>query len=276
LELRGFSHEGTRRQAFLSPLTCEWKDVTTLALLATDWLLFIRERRNDYRPAPKSLWDALFLRHQKEREELLRWEERNFYRNSSSETIRSGIVTPVPAPDISDVEATSPTRGSRNPGRPKRKLFEIGDADGTDSDAFTSEYGSGRESDYTSAIEDSPPKRLRSQRDEPYVTSPHNNDRTNTDLGEEVETRQGEIEGSSGCTATPKDEDAVMVQFSPDQLCAIPDSSRSASLRHNSRGSSVLSVPSSESETESEDGCASLSAESSNWELVDSGDIFGA
>jgi hypothetical protein len=216
------------------------------------------------------------MRHQTEREELLRWEERNFYRNSSLETVREGIITPVPVPDMSDVEITSLSRNG-NPGRPKRKLFEIGDGDGTDSDALTSEYGSGRESDNTSSVEDSLPKRFRSRRDEPYVTVPHIN-RANTDLGEEIEMQQGEAEGSSGCVISPKDEDTVMVQVSMDRLCETPNSSRSASISPDSRESSVLSVPSSESEleTESEDGYASLSAESSSWEMVDSGDNFGA
>ncbi|XP_006463970.1 hypothetical protein AGABI2DRAFT_180118 [Agaricus bisporus var. bisporus H97] len=256
----GFSHEGTRRQAFFSPLTSEWKDVTTLALLATDWLLYIRGRRNDFRPTPKSelLWDSLFKRHQKEREELLRWHERNLCRNASLETIREGIVPPVPVPIRSDTEITL-LGVSGNPERPKRKLFEIEYGDASDSDALTSEYGSERENEYTKVVEDNPPKRFRSRWDD---TMPRID---GANRGEEAEMH---AEGSPGCIAIPP---VITVPSSMDQLHKIPESS-------NSRGSSVLSVPSSESEseTEIEEGYASLSAESSTWELVESGDILGA
>ncbi|KAG6833057.1 hypothetical protein H0H87_012068 [Tephrocybe sp. NHM501043] len=73
-----FDHEGTRRRAFFSPMECVYKDVTYMALLDTDWAL----RNSDgvraekvRRPAPQSVWDELFTRHQREREELLNWEE---------------------------------------------------------------------------------------------------------------------------------------------------------------------------------------------------------
>ncbi|KAJ7695390.1 hypothetical protein B0H17DRAFT_1329599 [Mycena rosella] len=65
-----FGHEGTKRLAFFNPMMAEWQDVTTLAMLDTDWAM-----RRLYKSAPKSLWDELFMRHERERDELLRWEE---------------------------------------------------------------------------------------------------------------------------------------------------------------------------------------------------------
>jgi hypothetical protein len=84
----GFVHEGTRRRSAFCPnegVHGEWKDVTHLALLETDWLM-----RAYMKPAPNNLWDEMFLRHAREREELLRWDERQqkLNRTSSMETLR--------------------------------------------------------------------------------------------------------------------------------------------------------------------------------------------
>ncbi|KAF4563809.1 hypothetical protein EYR36_003051 [Pleurotus pulmonarius] len=81
---RKFNHEGTRRRSFYSPFEKEWKDVTCLALLDTDWI-----NRPFLHPAPKSLWDEMFARHAREREELLRWEDhqKRLKRTGSMETI---------------------------------------------------------------------------------------------------------------------------------------------------------------------------------------------
>jgi hypothetical protein len=63
--------------------------VTTLSLLATDWAL-----RDVFKPAPVTLWDELFARHERERQDLLKWEDKNLaeqrklLRTSSMETIR--------------------------------------------------------------------------------------------------------------------------------------------------------------------------------------------
>ncbi|KAJ7627522.1 hypothetical protein DFH06DRAFT_1227378 [Mycena polygramma] len=86
LTQRRFGHEGTKRRSFFNPMVEEWQDVTTLAILDTDWAM-----RGFFKPAPKSLWDELFARHQRERDELLRWEEdqSRLKRNTSSETIRA-------------------------------------------------------------------------------------------------------------------------------------------------------------------------------------------
>lgn len=83
---RGFGHEGTRRRAFFSPMEHEWKDVTCLGILATDWL-----NRPYFKIAPMSLWGELFARHQREREQLLQWEavnQRQLLRSASMETVR--------------------------------------------------------------------------------------------------------------------------------------------------------------------------------------------
>ncbi|TFK71912.1 hypothetical protein BDN72DRAFT_957766 [Pluteus cervinus] len=80
-----FIHEGTRRRSFWSPVDEQWKDLTYLAMLDTDWAL-----RMVWLPAPNSLWDELFQRHQRERDELLSWEDRRdrtIKRTSSMETI---------------------------------------------------------------------------------------------------------------------------------------------------------------------------------------------
>lgn len=85
-----FGHEGTRRSAFFSPLEQEWKDTTTMAMLDTEWVI-----RSSLRGAPPTLWDEMFLRHERERDILLRWEQsgkeeerRLLKRTSSMETVR--------------------------------------------------------------------------------------------------------------------------------------------------------------------------------------------
>lgn len=87
----GFAREGTARRALFCPAedalpACltrgatngEWRDVVTLALLDTDWAM-----RQGLPPVPrgtgggvKGLWDALFVRHERETQEMLALEER--------------------------------------------------------------------------------------------------------------------------------------------------------------------------------------------------------
>ncbi|KAG6876684.1 hypothetical protein C0993_001232 [Termitomyces sp. T159_Od127] len=72
-----FDHEGTRRRAFFSRMEDVYKDVTYLGILDTDWMLHQTDRKRAHkfgRPAPRSVWDELLSRHQREREELLCWE----------------------------------------------------------------------------------------------------------------------------------------------------------------------------------------------------------
>ncbi|KAF7350402.1 Spermidine n1-acetyltransferase [Mycena venus] len=111
-----FGHEGTKRRAFFNPMLGEWQDVTTLAILDTDWAM-----RGFYKgkPAPKSLWDELFARHEREREELLRWEEdqyrlnRGMKRTASMETIKGGAVPTALEPEEAGFESDAGSVASR-------------------------------------------------------------------------------------------------------------------------------------------------------------------
>ncbi|KAF7289874.1 Spermidine n1-acetyltransferase [Mycena indigotica] len=81
-----FTHEGTARAAFYHPFVQEWQDMTRFGILDTDWSM-----RQLWKPAPKSMWDELFTRHERERDELLRWEEKTgrVKRSASLETLRA-------------------------------------------------------------------------------------------------------------------------------------------------------------------------------------------
>jgi hypothetical protein len=78
-----------------------------MAILDMDWVM--RETRV-FKSAPKSVWDALFARHQQEREDLLRWEAKTtLERTSSMTTVRGKLdtarsTTPDPAPTPSSVK----------------------------------------------------------------------------------------------------------------------------------------------------------------------------
>ncbi|KIY67381.1 hypothetical protein CYLTODRAFT_323987, partial [Cylindrobasidium torrendii FP15055 ss-10] len=69
-----FTYEGTQRRAIYSPLFANWKDVTTLAVLDTDWM--IHQQFFDLgKTAPGrnlELWDALFERQEEERTNFLK------------------------------------------------------------------------------------------------------------------------------------------------------------------------------------------------------------
>lgn len=84
----GFSREGVGRREFFSPITHEWKDVFYFAILATDWVF---DNHHVSRPRPKTLWDDLLVCQQREREELLRMEEKTLKRSTSIETIRDQV-----------------------------------------------------------------------------------------------------------------------------------------------------------------------------------------
>ncbi|KAF8519629.1 hypothetical protein BU17DRAFT_17118, partial [Hysterangium stoloniferum] len=83
----GFSHEGVRRRQVYNRQSQQWIDVTYMAIVDTDWTL--RKLRPDL---PKTRWDDLFERQQREREELLELEitdpSRTPKRWGSLETIR--------------------------------------------------------------------------------------------------------------------------------------------------------------------------------------------
>ncbi|KAH9855946.1 hypothetical protein C2E23DRAFT_694097, partial [Lenzites betulinus] len=80
----GFSHEGVHRRA-VQGATGEWTDVGHMGVLDTTWQLRARICAN-----PKSLWDELLERHQRELDEMLHFEERvsRLKRSSSMETVR--------------------------------------------------------------------------------------------------------------------------------------------------------------------------------------------
>ncbi|KAL1747414.1 hypothetical protein HDZ31DRAFT_32064 [Schizophyllum fasciatum] len=102
----GFKDEGTRRGAFYDPLAGHWRDETTLALCATDW---VTRRR-----APETMWEALIARHAREREDLLRHEQTHSYllrRSSSTETIR--MINDAAPSEVATREASrAPSRAA--------------------------------------------------------------------------------------------------------------------------------------------------------------------
>lgn len=110
---RRFAHEGKRRRSFFSILEQEWKDTTSLAILDTDWMV-----RSKFltKPVPTSLWDEMLLRHDRERQQLMHWEDEQtqswpkwLKRTASMETIRSSMSMYVPtmAVDSSDESESS-------------------------------------------------------------------------------------------------------------------------------------------------------------------------
>ncbi|KAG1730350.1 hypothetical protein EDB19DRAFT_1615195, partial [Suillus lakei] len=88
---QGFTHEGTRRRSVYKPesggVVGVWKDVTYLAMLDTEWAL-----RNVLKPrgSVPNLWDEMFTRHTREREEMVKWDEKHnrVRKVSSTETLR--------------------------------------------------------------------------------------------------------------------------------------------------------------------------------------------
>ncbi|KAH6909625.1 hypothetical protein BKA70DRAFT_1276674, partial [Coprinopsis sp. MPI-PUGE-AT-0042] len=133
----GFGHEGTRRRAFRSPYNLEFKDSTCLGVLATDWILRSHQAIlnggtvdgvhsiSRFSIAPTSLWEEMFERHQREREELLRWEETDdtlgrLKRTLSSETIKEAYHSttdadndPTSAAEATDSESVCASGRSR-------------------------------------------------------------------------------------------------------------------------------------------------------------------
>ena len=142
----GFAYEGTSRRALFCPQVLDgnleaaptspgntngvWRDVTTYAMLDTDWSLQQAARRNT---GMKSMWDAMFARHEIESESLLRLEERVEHRrhtlrmaaqaqiHASADPVTS--TSYVPPTKLSDVNAFASHKAdiqiweSTNPGR---------------------------------------------------------------------------------------------------------------------------------------------------------------
>lgn len=92
---QGFTHEGTRRRSVLKPerggVVGVWKDVTYLAMLDTEWALRNMLKHTGGGTVP-TLWDEMFTRHTREREEMVKWDEKHnrIRKVSSTETLRHG------------------------------------------------------------------------------------------------------------------------------------------------------------------------------------------
>ncbi|KIY67384.1 hypothetical protein CYLTODRAFT_294073 [Cylindrobasidium torrendii FP15055 ss-10] len=69
-----FTYEGTQRRALYSPLFANWKDVTTLAVLDTDWMVHqhLLDLGTTVPGRNLELWDAMFERQEHERSILLK------------------------------------------------------------------------------------------------------------------------------------------------------------------------------------------------------------
>jgi RimJ/RimL family protein N-acetyltransferase len=111
---QGFTHEGTRRRSVFkrenAGMAGVWKDVTYFAMLDTEWAL--RDSFRNRGSAP-TLWDEMFARHAREREEMVKWDERHNRprRVSSTDTLRNGDAPQPPSNIIdawpSDLESSS-------------------------------------------------------------------------------------------------------------------------------------------------------------------------
>lgn len=123
---QGFTHEGTRRRSVLKPerggMVGVWKDVTYFAMLDTEWSLRTVLK---HKGPPPSLWDEMFMRHTKEREEMVKWDEKHnrIRKVSSTETLRDGEAPRKPintiiepwASDMSSSSCQSSSYGSVPP-----------------------------------------------------------------------------------------------------------------------------------------------------------------
>lgn len=85
----GFSHEGTRRKAQVGP-DAVYKDVTYMGMVDMDWRIWAM-----HSDTPRTLWDRLFDRQQREREEIMMDdgddEDRFLGRKASTETLRANF-----------------------------------------------------------------------------------------------------------------------------------------------------------------------------------------
>lgn len=112
---QGFRHEGTRRRSVLKPerrgVVGVWKDVTYLAMLDTEWAL--RNMLKHKGPVP-TLWDEMFARHAREREEMVKWDEKHnrVRKVSSTETLRDGNAPRLPDCTIIDPWASDMSSSS--------------------------------------------------------------------------------------------------------------------------------------------------------------------
>lgn len=112
---QGFTHEGTRRRSVLKPerggMVGVWKDVTYLAMLDTEWSLRTVLK---HKGPPPTLWDEMFTRHTKEREEMVKWDEKHnrVRKVSSTKTLRDGEAPRKPGNTIIDPWASDMSSSS--------------------------------------------------------------------------------------------------------------------------------------------------------------------
>ena len=101
-----------RRRAILNPVDDVWTNVTYLSILDTDWV--IRTLRSH---TSLSLWEEMFNRHQREREALLKWENKQepkqIYKSSSTETLRLSKEDAQPEMMDSDGSSKSDEKGKQ-------------------------------------------------------------------------------------------------------------------------------------------------------------------
>ena len=91
----GFNLEGTSRRALFCPshpldpypdgTNGEWRDVTNLSLLDVDWVMYV-PKYDTPSALVKYMWEGLFAREERERAELIRFEEEEEKRRRSSDT----------------------------------------------------------------------------------------------------------------------------------------------------------------------------------------------
>lgn len=102
----GFDLEGTSRRALFCPIhptdpypdgtIGEWRDVTHLAMLDTDWVINATRAQMGV-SVVKSRWDELFAKEERDRAELLRLEERDARRGQNKRK-RTGSVETLRTP----------------------------------------------------------------------------------------------------------------------------------------------------------------------------------
>jgi len=104
----GFSHEGTRRKAQVGG-DAVYKDVTYMGMVDMDWRGWAMHSNT-----PKNLWDRLFDRQQREREEILADdgddEDRFLGRKASTETLKANVseyARSVKSPSASSIAGGS-------------------------------------------------------------------------------------------------------------------------------------------------------------------------
>lgn len=94
-EKLGFTPEGVHRRAGFSPADGVWRDVYTLAMLDTDWMLM--QGRATGRESITTPWDTMMERHESERDQMMEWMEDPAWgklrRTGSTETIK-GTANP--------------------------------------------------------------------------------------------------------------------------------------------------------------------------------------